>query len=317
MKVSLYLIFALIFSFFTANVNATKFPSFNKHDMPAVSAQVDSVLIKLQQQQQQQFDENASRELLRAVLANNPWWVDEVLKTKKPNVDITDEQGRTPLMISTRKGNHIEMMHSLIKANANVFLKDKDGRTALIHAARNDNAEGVLYLCRAKSEMEVEDNFGWTPALYATSNNNIPMINTLIEYKAEFTPRLPGKDAPLFVAIANNNKDVFITLVGEAQANIFYKGPNGMTILMFAAYKNSYQLIIPILNFDVAIDERNKSDHLRTALMYAAAMGSMESVRILLDRGADRTLTDDGDNTALDYAVDNGHTDIAAVLRMP
>ena len=35
MKVSLYLIFALIFSFFTANVNATKFPSFNKHDMPA------------------------------------------------------------------------------------------------------------------------------------------------------------------------------------------------------------------------------------------------------------------------------------------
>ncbi len=317
MKVSYYFIFAVIFSFFIVNAEAKAFPAFNKLATPAISAQVDSVLIKLKQQQMQQFDENASRELLRAVLANNPWWLDEILKNKKPNVDVRDEEGRTPLMISTRKGNHIEMMHSLIKANANVLLKDKDGRTALIHAARNDNAEGVLFLCRAKSEMDVEDKFGWTPALYATSNSNIPMIKTLIEYKAEFTPRLPDKPAPIFISIENNNKDVFITLVGEAQINIFYKGPGGMTLLMYAAYKNSVPLLLPILAFDVPIDEKNKSDKMRTALMYAAGMGNIESVRVLLDRGADRDETDETGNKAIDYAIANGYKEVAAVLKMP
>ncbi len=316
MKLFNFFIFAVLFSFFAVNLSAKDLPSFNKQDMSEVSSKVDSVLLGLKQEQDK-TDDLASQELLRAVLANNPWWVDEVLTTKKPNVDVTDEQGRTPLMLSTRKGNHIQMMHSLIKANANVLLKDKEGRTALIHAARNDNAEGVLFLCRAKSEVDAEDSFNWTPALYATANNNIPMINTLIEYKAEFTPRVPGKQAPIFISIENNNKDVFIVLVRDAQINIFYKGPKNMTLLMYAAYKNSYQLLIPILQFDVPIDERNKSDFSRTALMYAAGAGSIESVRILLDRGADRTLTDDGNNTPLDYAVANGHTEIASVLKMP
>lgn len=313
LKVFIFTVFSL--SIVEGNY-AAAFPAFNAKSMPTADAQATAVLQDLKQQQDK-TDDNASQELLRAVLANNPWWVDEVLTTKKPNVDVTDEQGRTPLMISTRKGNHIQMMHSLIKANANVLLKDKEGRTALIHAARNDNAEGVLFLCRAKSEVDAEDNFHWNSALYATANNNIPMINTLIEYKAEFTPKLPGRDSPLFISIQNNNKDVFIVLIRDAQANIFYKGPSGMTLLMYAAYKNSYQLIIPILNFDVPIDERNKSDYSRTALMYAAGAGSMESVRILLDRGADRTLEDEAGNTPLDYAIANEKTDIAAVLKMP
>src|SRR5574344_237981 len=145
MKLFKFFIFAALFSFFAADISAKNLPSFDKQAMPEVSSRIDSVLLGLKQEQDK-TDDLASQELLRAVLANNPWWVDEVLTTKKPNVDVTDEQGRTPLMISTRKGNHIQMMHSLIKANANVLLKDKDGRTALIHAARNDNAEGVLFL---------------------------------------------------------------------------------------------------------------------------------------------------------------------------
>ena len=52
-----------------------------------------------------------------------------------------------------------------------------------------------------------------------------------------------------------------------------------------------------------------------TALMMAADEGHIESVRTLLDAGADVNEKNNNDYTALMLAKEQGHTEIAEILR--
>jgi Ankyrin repeats (3 copies) len=51
-----------------------------------------------------------------------------------------------------------------------------------------------------------------------------------------------------------------------------------------------------------------------TALMLAAANGHMETVKLLLDRGADLNVRDNEGKTALVWAREKGHTEIVQLI---
>lgn len=52
-----------------------------------------------------------------------------------------------------------------------------------------------------------------------------------------------------------------------------------------------------------------------TALMFAARDSTPEMVKMLLDYGADPSYTDEDGKTAYDYAVEEGHTELAELLK--
>ena len=74
-------------------------------------------------------------------------------------------------------------------------------------------------------------------------------------------------------------------------------------------------LIVAVLDAGAAINEASRQG--LTALHVAAALGLGEVVRLLLARGADATLRDEGfaGSTPLDYAVQAGHPAVADLLQ--
>ena len=53
-----------------------------------------------------------------------------------------------------------------------------------------------------------------------------------------------------------------------------------------------------------------------TALICAAKRDNgISAIKVLLDHGADKTIKDDNGKTAYDYAVENGNTELAEVLK--
>ena len=52
-----------------------------------------------------------------------------------------------------------------------------------------------------------------------------------------------------------------------------------------------------------------------TALMFAAAEGQTEVVRMLLSHGSDPSMVDVDGDTALDFAMKNGHSEAVALLK--
>jgi ankyrin repeat protein len=65
---------------------------------------------------------------------------------------------------------------------------------------------------------------------------------------------------------------------------------------------------------DRGIDVNARYRHDLTALMWAAGYGKVQTVRRLLERGADRTLRDDRGKTAADIARDGRHEDVVRLL---
>ena len=53
----------------------------------------------------------------------------------------------------------------------------------------------------------------------------------------------------------------------------------------------------------------------KTPLMEAAKLGNLKMVDFLLSYGADKSLKDTGGKTACDYAIENGHTELAEILK--
>ena len=70
-------------------------------------------------------------------------------------VNVTDEDGRTPLMIAANQG-HVGICKQLVDlCNANVNLKDDHGKTARDHAVMRKHLNVVKYFDGEESEEEV------------------------------------------------------------------------------------------------------------------------------------------------------------------
>jgi ankyrin repeat protein len=78
-----------------------------------------------------------------------------------------------------------EIVKLLLNAGADVNAKAKDGRTALIWAARRDwavrdnHAEAVQVLLDAGADVNVRDNDGKTALLHALSSGHIEVVKML------------------------------------------------------------------------------------------------------------------------------------------
>ena len=82
-----------------------------------------------------QEDENMSftfeLALLKAVIDGNSEAVDFILQLQTVNINNTNEEGKTALMLACERG-HENIVHSLLSAGANVNLQDNKGATALV-----------------------------------------------------------------------------------------------------------------------------------------------------------------------------------------
>jgi ankyrin repeat protein len=108
----------------------------------------------------------------------------------------------------------------------------------------------------------------------------------------------------LFLAVAlDRGRDVPGALAYiEAGADLNHMNSESMTTLMCAAAEECNTIIDAMLKSgrDVALEARD--DHGWTALITAAHRGNAETVKLLLDAGADPTAKDDMKRDALYYA---------------
>ena len=98
------------------------------------------------------------------------------------DVNLANEAGETALMFAGYDG--IKMAELLLAAGADAGAQAKDGRTPLIHAvqavgARLGSLEIVKALIRAKADLNVRDKFGRTALSIAEEDRNAGLSNLL------------------------------------------------------------------------------------------------------------------------------------------
>lgn len=149
------------------------------------------------------------------------------------DVNTTDPQGSTLLMIATRTRN-VELARFLLDNRANPLKRNRYGDTALMIAALQGYGEIVDMLLLRKVE---PNHAGWTPMHYAAFNGHTQIIAKLLAAGGDANLRAPNGWTALMLAARNGNLEAVRILVG-AGADLTVADPEVGTALEIARKGN-------------------------------------------------------------------------------
>ena len=132
--------------------------------------------------------------------------------------DYREEDGRSLLM----RINGPEWVPYLLGKGADVNLQDRDGRSALHHAAMTTykySNEYFRLLIENGADVNLVDRHGRTPLFYAVSNNQARMAALLLEHGARVSIKDDrGKTAGWYARVKHDPHFEIIRLLNEAEA---------------------------------------------------------------------------------------------------
>lgn len=98
-------------------------------------------------------------------------------------VDAQDDHGYTALMYAAEMG-YTGLVQTYLMRPCNPDIQNEYGETALILAAKNDNAPAVYYLS-GECDVDVRDALGNTALIYASMLGYVSIVEVLLEYDAD------------------------------------------------------------------------------------------------------------------------------------
>ncbi|MGE3509353.1 MAG: ankyrin repeat domain-containing protein [Vicinamibacterales bacterium] len=220
---------------------------------------------------------------------------------------------------------------ALIRAKADVNQPAPDGATALHWAAHFGDVSMAEALIKAGADVNVVEDGGVSPLALAATNGDAAMVERLL--KAGANPNAGGGSA-IMAAARTGSPDV-LRLLLDAGGDPNAKEPlRGQTALMWAAAEKHPAALRLLIGKGADVKARTQVPPATpgrggrggpagpgangangyTALLFATRVGHLESVRVLLDAGADVNDTGADGLSALLLATVRGHAKLAVEL---
>ena len=178
-------------------------------------------------------------------------------------------------MVAAAKGGDVETVKEGLQAGFDPNYKDRQGNSLLIHAAANSNADIVTVLLKGGADPAMQNKSGDDALNYGAIKGNLSIVKQML--KAGLPVNRKQGWQPLSYAIYGKSLDVFNYLM------------------------------------DQGADPNANNPSQASALMIAALEGQEEMAARLLKAGADPTWTKGGES-AVDWALKHGNTDIADMV---
>ena len=231
------------------------------------------------------------------------------------DIEITDEDGRTPLLKASSYGE-LAVVKMLVKAGAGVRVTDEDGDNCLTLAAYFGYVEIVRYLV-AFPEVDVNhaEEEGYTALHFAGQENQPAVVEVLIDAGADVEAIEDDRGrTPLLLASLSGALDC-VKLLVRAGAGVCVTDNEGDTCLILAAYFGRIETVRYLLCMP-EVDVDHSSTEGFTALHVSGQKLFPEVVQVLIDAGADVDVKGDMGRTALHNACENGElADVKMLVR--
>jgi uncharacterized protein len=242
--------------------------------------------------------------------------------------------GETVLMTAARAGS-AEVVKALVARGANVRARERrKGQTALMWAAAENNVAAIRALIEAGADLTERSTGGsFTPYLFAVRAGHIEAARALIDAGADVNQPLPDGTSALVLAVMNAHYELAGALLDQgANPNADAQGWTALHQIAWSRRHNAgFNLPGPVAtggldsldlvrklvqkgaNVDARITKeprdgnRNQLNRIGgTAFLMAAKSDDVPLMRVLLETGANASLTTNRGTTALMVAAGVG-----------
>ena len=208
----------------------------------------------------------------------------------------------------------------LIDAGADVNARGFEGMTALHEAARAGYTDAVRALLDAGAKVNSRGSFGETALDIAEEEGHEEIIQMLEQARPKGKKR-KTRDQVMRDAIMKGKREAMkLSQQFKDQAEAFkankgaWKESAKVFTLVMAARTNNLKALEQVIAEGVDVNAPDNATGL-SALMIAGQEGYREIAEALLKAGADKDVKTREGKTALDFALEKGHQDVAALLK--
>ena len=234
-------------------------------------------------------------------------------------VAVADDAGKgLTALLRASISCHAAVASQLLAAGADVDVRsDYGNRTSLMWASEGDHLEVVQVLLAARADVHARNNAGWSPLGFASRNGHPAVVEALLTAGADVDGHIGDDDETALTVASGNDGNGYLAVVRvllAASANVNAGSHSGWTALMRASDVAREHGIVQVLLAASADVNARTNDKGWTALMRASYRGHLEIVLALLAANADVNAHDNDRMTALMFAVDDGHANVARHL---
>ena len=268
-----------------------------------------------------------------------------LLAELRAEMDAENDNGETPLHLAAKSG-HADVVKVLVtefQANPHIvtpslvhqaelyrYWMDVGDETDTCHswtplhfaACYGHPATVRLLVTEFQAKVQADDGSGWTPLHLAASQGHVEVARMLLtELGADGQAEDYKKWTPLHHAALYGQIEMVKLLWREFRLNVLATDKYRLTPLHFAASQR-HTAVMKLLLVEMELSDGDYKDivnvageHGRTLLHYAAEVGCVDSVKLLVESlHARAEFKDNGYSTPLHKAILNGHVEVAIFL---
>lgn len=240
---------------------------------------------------------------------SNPLEVYEYLETLGLDFTVVNKNGQNALHYLASSVKDIAVVDFFIEQGIDIYQKDNEGNTPFLNAARGNNLVVLQKLIPSVININQKNKDGFSAITFATQRINSETFSFLKSKGAD----LNVVDAEgnnlyyhLFSAYNRRTKANFKMLAAALETtNVsFVKASKNTTPLHIAVEKGDEKLILKALELGAEINKKNV-DGLTPLHLAAMKASDVSILKILLNKGADKKILTDFEESAYDLATEN------------
>ncbi|MFY7842731.1 MAG: ankyrin repeat domain-containing protein [Rhabdochlamydiaceae bacterium] len=175
-----------------------------------------------------------------------------ILLEKGLSFETQNKEGKTPLMIASRRG-HLNIVEQILERASSSYINQKQqssGRHALFFAVENKQLEILKKLVDKGGDLRVEDNEGMNLLTYAVKNEHWPIVQFLLPYFSSDEINATGKKIYSLLAYSAAQGNYLISkALLEKGANPVSLGALGNPLTSLLRKEKNHQLFRLFLKY--------------------------------------------------------------------
>ena len=161
------------------------------------------------------------KSFFRAASTGDLKTIKQLIIRNKIDINITNQEGRTALMIASLEG-HVDIVILLLDNGASVNMQDKNGWSALMYASYVGSIDVIKVLLERNAEVNLQNSMKWSALFIACHRGNVEAGRLLFEKGAEVDFQNDKGVSPLMDASSQNHIELLLEKKAQQSCGKIY-----------------------------------------------------------------------------------------------